>query len=368
MIAAAPTPQLFGPAPAAAQDANQILADQTPLSSMNNKALNARIKALRGLIHSSDLSKAQKHDARTKMKQAQAELKARRATAKQAPSNQQTGSRRSRNNKNSKSRKRRRPRRPSKSPQLQAIINDHRPLDKLSDADLRARIKAGMEARKTGNLAPADKQAINQFVPQARAELKKRRTAEQQTQKTQKQQKQQKQQPQKTQKTQQRSPQLQAIINDHRPLDKLSDADLRARIKAGMEARKAGNLAPADKQAINQFVPQARTELKKRRTAEQQTQKTQKQQKQQQQQPQKTQKTQAQSPQLQAIINDHRPLDKLSDADLRARIRAGVEARKTGNLAPADKQAINQFVPQARAEVEEAPDGQAGQWQPDQEE
>ena len=316
MIAVAPAPQLFGPAPAAAQSADQLLADQTPLSSMDEKALSSRIKALRALIESGSLSKAQKNDARGKFKQARTELQARRAAKKQAPANQQTQSQqtksqqtKSQQTKSQKTQKAQKTQ--AQSPQLQAIINDHRPLDKLSDADLRARIKAGMDARKAGNLSPADKQAINQFVPQARAELKKRRSAEQQTQKTQKQQK---QQPQKTQKTQAQSPQLQAIINDHRPLDKLSDADLRARIRAGMDARKAGNLSRADKQAINQFVPQARAELKKRRLTKQDSGK----------QPNKNDNAQAKQPKMHAdamkVLADKRPAARLSKRELRQRL------------------------------------------------
>ena len=171
MLSAAPLPQVLGPSPAAAQGADQLLADQTPLNSMDDKALNTRIKGLKALIQSGNLSKAQKQDARAKMKEAQAEIKARRAAGKQAPANQQTQSQQTQQAQPM----------PSSSPDLQAIITDKRPLDQLSDAELHARIKAGIDARKAGNLSRADKQAVNQFVPQARAELKKRQTTKQDT-------------------------------------------------------------------------------------------------------------------------------------------------------------------------------------------
>jgi len=354
MIAAAPAPYLFGPAPAAAQNANQILADKTPLSSMDKWALNARIKALRKLIQSSDLTKAQKQDARTKMKQAQAELKARRAAEKKATGNQQNQAQQTQEKqekqqtqqaqqKQQKQQNQLAQKTQPQSPLLQAIIRDRRPLDKLSDAELRARVRAGMEARKAGNLTPADKQAINRFVPQARAELKKRRLAKQQAQQAQ--QKQQKQQKQQAQKTAPQSPQLQAIIQDHRPLDKLSDAELRARIKVGMEARKAGNLTPADKQAINRFVPQARAELKKRRTATQNAGS----------QTNKNNNAQAMQPKLHAdamrILADKRPAARLSKQQLRQRLNKTRALLADKSLQPRTRQQLRIVLINDRKEL-----------------
>ncbi len=243
MITAAPVPQFFGSSPAAAQSADQLLADQTPVSSMDKKALNARIKALRSLIQSGNLSKAQKQDARAKIKEAQAELKSQRATDNKAPANQQN--QQAQQNQSS-------------SPELQAIINDKRPLDQLSDAELHARIRAGMDARKAGNLSKADKQAINQFVPEARAELKKRRTTKQDT----------KTQTQSNDNAQAMQPKMDGnagtILADKRSAKSLSTPDLRKRVNETRSMLGDKQLQPDMRKRLRGVLVTDRQELRSR--------------------------------------------------------------------------------------------------------
>ena len=249
MLSAAPLPQVLGPSPAAAQSADQLLADQTPLSSMDDKALNTRIKGLKGLIQSGNLSKAQKQDARARMKEAQAEMKARRAAKKQAPANQQTQSQQTQQAQPT----------PSSSPDLQAIITDKRPLDQLSDAELHARIKAGIDARKAGNLSRADKQAINQFVPQARAELKKRQSTKQDT----------KTQPQSNDNAQAMQPKMEkgnaaAIVTDKRTAKSLSTPDLRKRVNETRSLLGDKQLQPDMRKQLRGVLVEDRQELRSR--------------------------------------------------------------------------------------------------------
>ncbi len=84
MMTAAPMPQVFGPSPAFAQSADQLLADSTPLSSLDNRALQARIKALRDLAQDKTLPTVQRKEARTQLRAAREEMKSRREDKKQA--------------------------------------------------------------------------------------------------------------------------------------------------------------------------------------------------------------------------------------------------------------------------------------------
>jgi len=252
MLSAAPMPQVLGPSPAAAQSADQLLADQTPLSSMDDKALSARIKGLRELMKSGSLSKAQKQDARNKIKEAQVELKARNAAGKQAPANQQTQSQQTQQTQQTQQG-------PSSSPELLAIINDKRPLDQLSDAELHARIKAGVDARKAGNLSRADKQAINRFVPQARAELKKRQTTKQGT----------KAQPQTTDDAQAMQPKMdkgeaRTIVADKRDAKSLSTPELRKRVNETRQLLGDKQLQQDMRKQLRDVLVQDRQELRSR--------------------------------------------------------------------------------------------------------
>ena len=341
MLSAAPLPQVLGPSPAAAQSADQLLADQTPLSSMDDKALRSRINGLKALIQSDTLSKAQKKDARAKMKEAQAEFKARRAAGKQAPANQQTQSQQTQQTQQT----------PSSSPELQAIINDKRPLDQLSDAELHARIKTGVDARKSGNLSQADKQAVNQFVPQARAELKKRQTTKQDA-KAQPQNKD-NAQPQKKDNAQAMQPKMEkgdaaAIVTDKRASKSLSTPELRKRVNESRSLLGDRQLQADMRKQLRAVLDEDRQELRSRIAVE------------------NTNKTSVDNTAtfnnsdnnvvnnqttiinnnttVTQIVQRQTPSDKLGERDLNRRIRLLQQARRENRLQGPELQIAGQIV------------------------
>jgi len=244
MIAAAPVPQMFGPVPAAAQTADQLLADQTPLKSMDKKALRERVKALKEQVDSGNLSKDQKRAVRDALKQARAELQSRRddseatQTDQQAQQTQQVQ---------------------SMSPDLAAAMNDTRPASTLSRKELRSRIRTGMEAIKSGNLSNDQKRAMKDRVAEARTELKKRKDDSQTTQ-------QQTETPVKSKDTQVTVPKVEAsqVMADKRPASSLSDRDLRDRLNQTRAVLREKNADPATMKALRAQLAGDRQELRSR--------------------------------------------------------------------------------------------------------
>lgn len=242
MLTAAPVPQALGPAPAAAQTADQILNDQTPVSSMDNKALHQRIKALKGLIDGGTLSGAEKKEARARIKEARQELKSRREAKQQNQGNQPT--------------------QPGAQdqdlpPELAAAMNDQRPLSELSNADLHARMKMGREAIKSGQLKGAQKKEVRQFVIGARDELKRRRDA--------------KSQPgAQSDNKQAQAPQSMdkgdagKLLADKRPAASLSTPDLRTRLQETRSQLADKQTPPDTVKALRGMLVEDRQELRRR--------------------------------------------------------------------------------------------------------
>ncbi len=250
MLTAAPVPQLLGPAPAAAQTADQLLSDQTAVSSMDNKALHERIKALKSAIDGGTLSGAQKKQARTRMKEARAELKSRRE-AKQADQGNQQNQQKDAQQVQAGAKDQGLP------PELAAAMNDQRPLGDLSDADLHGRMKMGREAIKSGNLSGAQKKQVRQFIVGARDELKNRRDT--------------KKEPAAEMKSKDtKAPATMdnadagKVLSDKRPAASLSDKELRARLQATRSQLGDKQTPPDTVKALRAMLVEDRKELRGR--------------------------------------------------------------------------------------------------------
>jgi len=250
MLAAAPVPQVLGPAPAAAQTADQLLGDRTPVSSMDNKALHQRIKALKGLIDGGSLSRAQKNEARGRIKEAREELKSRREARQQNQRNQHN---------QQKNAQQMQPAAQNKGlpPELAAAMNDQRPLSDLSDADLHARMKMGRDAIKSGNLTGAEKRQARHLIVGARDELKRRRDAKNQAG------------------SQMQNKEAQApasmdkgdaakLLADKRPAASLSTPDLRARLQETRSQLGDRKTPPETVKALRAKLVEDRLELRRR--------------------------------------------------------------------------------------------------------
>ncbi len=137
------------------------------------------------------------------------------------------------------------------------------------------------------------------------------------------------------------------FLADSRPLDQLSEKELRQRMRAGRLLMKGGSLSQADRQRVQQVVRAARLEFAKRGgKGGQDTEAA-------------DQNEGGQSTSTEAgntgastdVMADNRDAKSLDDDALRKRLRAKRDALGSGKLSPAESKALRQKLAQDRREL-----------------
>ena len=142
-------------------------------------------------------------------------------------------------------------------------LADNRPLDSMDQKSLRQRLRAGSDLLKSGSLSDADRQRVRQVMLSVRQMLKKQgnKTGKDQTGVMGEQGG--KQAGQGAEKSAEDGSAAQ-YLSDSRPIDQLSERDLRQRMRAGRQLIKGGSLSQEDRRKVQQTVRAARLELTKR--------------------------------------------------------------------------------------------------------
>ena len=261
-------------------------------------------------------------------------------------------------------------------PDASQFLADTRPLSSLSDKELKQRMRAGRQLVKGGTLSPEDRKKVRAAIQAANQELKGRGSADTaasqggddagagqtdlsgETAA-------QGEASQPSQKTAQDTTQAPAggggaaeFLADTRPLDGLSDKEVRQRFRAGRDLVQGGKLSPADRKKVRDVVLALRQEMQKRtgKAGDQAAGNDQSQ-------------TSADQGAAQGkggggaaeFLADNRPLDQLNDKDLRQRMRTGRQLMKDSSVSQADRKKIQQAVRSARLEIAKRGNGQAGQ-------
>jgi outer membrane protein OmpA-like peptidoglycan-associated protein len=250
-------------------------------------------------------------------------------------------------------------------------LSETRPLNSLSDQELRQRVRAGRQLIEGGSLAQEDRKKVRTALQAAAQELKSRGAAGKaseeggadepaasdtagaepdQSQKLKQ---------QKTAGSSQapESGNVSEFLADSQSLDSMDEKALRQKLRAGRNLMKDTSLPQPDRKKVRQVMQALQAELKKRsgQTGEAGQQSGEAQ-------GQGSDQSGQGAAQVAGGATDYladtRPLGQLSEVDLRQRMRAGRQLIKGGSLSQDDRGRVQQMVRAARLEL--AKRGKAG--------
>jgi outer membrane protein OmpA-like peptidoglycan-associated protein len=334
-------------------EVSRYLAEARPLASLSDQELKERIRIGRDLAKGGSLSKEDRKKVRTAMKAAAEELKGRgsanTAESKDTDSTADQQAQTADPAEKPEKKKKKKDTQVTASGGASEFLADTRPLDKLDISALEQKLKAGRDLAEGGSLAKADRKKVREVIKAVRAEIKKRGgksgddgddIADAEGDETGKAEE---QAAAKDTGKPAGDGSAATFLADNRPLDELSDKDLRQRMRTGRQLMKDSSLADADRKKVQQIVRATRLEVVKRggkggkKSTEEQA-------------ADAGQDAAADAKTAQAVA-DAGDAAKLDDQALRQRMKAARDSLKSGKLSAEESKALRQKLAVDRKEL-----------------
>lgn len=237
--------------PAASADVAAALADSRPSSGLSDDQLRKRIQVLRRAVQSGSLSGAQRRQANAIIKADRDELQSRRQAAQTEEKAAETAQ--------EAQKKAKEPQATEVTARAQALLSDKRPADQLNEEELRRRLTETRAVLATGKLAKADERALRRQLRDDREALRSRVAAKEEKQEREK---------DKEKPTVEVSTDVNVIIEQQIPSDRLTERQLERRIRILERALKEQRIEQRHLRIANHILAEDRRILRQRLRAE----------------------------------------------------------------------------------------------------